>query len=96
MNKYIKDNAIDYLMDEGLGAYLGTTWDEITYIIRVDAQVIEDLDGEELDGFDLDDLPMGEIVFLTDGINGWRYANRLKFVLQDLEAEVRYLRHLSE
>lgn len=96
MTNYIKDNCIDSLMDEGLGAYLSTTWGELTYIIRVDEQVIEDLDGEELDGFDLDDLPMGEIVFLTDGINGWRYANTLKFVLQDLEAEVRYLRHLSE
>ena len=96
MNNYIKENYIDSLLDEGLGAYLGTTWDEVTYLIRVSQEVIDALKDEELDGFDVDDLPMGEIVFLTDGINGWRYANRLKFVLQDLEAEVRYLKHLSE
>ena len=96
MNNYIKENYIDSLLDEGLGAYLGTTWDEVTYLIRVSQEVIDALKDEELDGFDVDDLPMGEIVFLTDGINGWRYPNRLKFVLQDLEAEVRYLRHLAE
>ena len=96
MNNYIKENYIDSLLDEGLGAYLGTTWDEVTYLIRVSQEVIDALKNEELDGFDVDDLPMGEIAFLTDGINGWRYANRLKFVLQDLEAEVRYLKHLSE
>ena len=96
MNNYIKENYIDALMDEGLGAYLGTTWDEVTYLIRVSQEVIDSLNGEDLDGFDPEDLPMGEIVFLTDGINGWRYANTLKWVLQDLTAEVTYLTHLSE